>query len=112
MTLSIELETARRERALVRPLAALRSDDANGGATVWLDRDGRVEARTLRLGLRTLDAVEVLQGLAAGDTVLLRASPAPGGRVRGDTSAAPSRAARRRLGRQRRGRAVQNAMGR
>lgn len=88
MTLSIELETARRERALVLPLAALRSDDANGGATVWLDRDGRVEARTLRLGLRTLDAVEVLQGLAAGDTVLLGPSPAPGGRVRGDTSAA------------------------
>ena len=65
----------------------LRSDDANGGATVWLDRDGRVEARTLRLGLRTLDAVEVLQGLAAGDTVLLGPSPAPGARVRADTTA-------------------------
>jgi HlyD family secretion protein len=32
MTLSIELETARRERALVLPLAALRSDDAGGNA--------------------------------------------------------------------------------
>lgn len=87
MTLSIELETARRERALVLPLGALRSDDAAGGATVWTHRDGQVEARPVRLGLRTLAAVEVVQGLAAGDTVLLGPSPAPGARVRADTTA-------------------------
>ena len=90
MTLSIEVETARRDKALVLPLAALRGDAAAAGAdsaTVWLDRDGRVEARPVKLGLRTLDAAEALQGLAAGDVVLLGSPPAPGHRVRGDTSA-------------------------
>ena len=88
MTLSVEVETARRERTLVLPLDALRSDDASrNAASVWLARDGRVEARAVQLGLRTLDAVEVLQGLAAGDVVLLAGAPAPGGRVRADTAA-------------------------
>ena len=36
----------------------------------------------LRLGLRTLDAAEVLDGLAAGDRVLLTPSVRPGERVR------------------------------
>lgn len=87
MTLSIEVETGRRDKALVLPLSALRGEQPAGAATVWLDRDGQVEARSVRLGLRTVDAVEVVQGLAAGDTVLLGAPPAPGGRVRSDTSA-------------------------
>lgn len=92
MTLSIEVETGRRDRALVLPLAALRGDDASGAATVWLDVDGRVQARSVRLGLRTLDAAEVLQGLSPGDTVLLGAAPAPGERVRAAPSAAPASA--------------------
>jgi HlyD family secretion protein len=49
---------------------------------VWIARDGRVEARTLKLGLRTVQAVEVLDGLADGDTVLVGEAPAPGARVR------------------------------
>jgi HlyD family secretion protein len=36
----------------------------------------------VRLGLRTLDAVEVLEGLNAGDRVLLKGTLAPGERVR------------------------------
>ena len=92
MTLSVEVETARRQRTLVLPLDALRSEDSSSAtATVWLARDGRVQARPLQLGLRTLDAVEVLQGLAAGDVVLLAATAAPGQRVRADTSAAAAR---------------------
>jgi len=84
MTLSVEVETARREGTLVLPLAALRSEDAAGTATVWVERDGRVEARTLRLGVRTLAAAEVLDGLTAGDKVLIGAAPAPGRRVRAE----------------------------
>jgi HlyD family secretion protein len=88
MTVSIELETARRPKAIALPLGALRNANGTDRATVLLDRDGTVEARPVRLGLRTLDAVEILDGLAAGDTVLLGAAPAPGQRVRSDTSTA------------------------
>jgi HlyD family secretion protein len=87
MTLSVEVETARRERALAVPVAALRGDVAADSATVLVARDGRVEERSVRLGLRTLDAAEVREGLAEGDTVLLGPAPKPGSRVRADTSA-------------------------
>lgn len=102
MTLSITVETARRTRALVLPLAALRGDTGASGlgggsespgsgggasATVWLAQDGRVVARSVRLGLRTLDAAEVLEGLAAGDVVLLGTPPEPGSRVRVEPAA-------------------------
>jgi HlyD family secretion protein len=87
MTLSIEVETARRDAALVLPAAALRGDAAASTAVVLIERDGRAEARTVRLGLRTLDAAQVLEGLAAGDTVLLDSAIKPGSRVRADTRA-------------------------
>ena len=125
MTLSVEVETARRARALVLPQAALRSQGAAGALTlgaqsapdgqtgptvagspapdgqgtilpapapapapaaqaqVLVAEQGRAQPRTVTLGLRTLDAVEVLSGLTEGDTVL-RADAAlqPGARVR------------------------------
>ena len=89
MTLSIEVETARRERALVLPVNALRGNESSNSAMVWIARDGRVEERKVRLGLRTLSAVEVLEGLAEGDLVLLGAigtTPQPGRRVHADTT--------------------------
>ncbi len=93
MTLSVEVETARRDAALVLPAGALRSEDGAGGATVWVESGGRVQARALRLGLRTLDAAEVLAGLVAGDTVLSGAAPQPGQRVPADRSAQAASAA-------------------
>ena len=81
MTLSLEVETARRAQTLVVPVDALRGGDS-AAVAVWLARDGRVEARTVRLGLRTLEFAEVLEGLAAGDAVLVGPAPAPGQRVR------------------------------
>jgi HlyD family secretion protein len=92
MTLSVEVETGRRERALVLPGAALVGAVADGQARVHVLLDGRVQARQVRLGLQTLDGAEVLDGLAAGDTVLLGASPAPGRRVRAETRANTSAA--------------------
>lgn len=77
MTLSLEVTTARREHTRVIPLAALR-----GGNTVWVAHDGRVQARRLQLGLRTVAQVEVLDGLADGDAVLIGEAPPPGERVR------------------------------
>ena len=71
MTLSVEVETARRERTLVLPQAALRGPagrwrpSQRAGAAGWA-RPGTQRAA----GLRTLDAVEVLGGLKESDTVL------------------------------------------
>jgi HlyD family secretion protein len=87
MTVSVAVETARRTQALVVPVSALRGDETSGPA-VWLASDGRVQARPVRLGLRTLEAVEVLDGLRAGEVVLLGPAPPPGARARPDTSAA------------------------
>ena len=112
MTLSIEVVTARRDAALVVPVAALRagSNGTNGTVTVMVERDGRVQSRELRLGLRTLDGAEVLDGLAAGDVVLLGAAPAPGQRVRADLNSAPAPGAAGR--RDDAGAALTNSMGR
>lgn len=81
MTLSVEVETGRRERTLVLPLVALRKQTADDRATVLVAHDGRAEERSVRLGLRTLDAAEVLEGLRAGDAVLLGRTLKAGARV-------------------------------
>ena len=86
MTLSVEVETARRERTLVLPQAALRGPAGGDQASVVVLQEGRAQARNVRLGLRTLDAVEVLDGLKEGDTVLRgHASLHDGQRVRART---------------------------
>lgn len=82
MTLSVEVETARRERTLVLPQATLRGPVEGDQATVLVLQGGRAQARPVRLGLRTLDAVEVLDGLAEGDTVLRGGAVQAGDRVR------------------------------
>jgi HlyD family secretion protein len=109
MTLSIEVETARRERALVVPVNALRGNESASSAMVWIAQGGRVEERKVRLGLRTLSAVEVLEGLAEGDLVLLGTSPQPGRRVHADTSKLAAAALRKGDDA---GSAMTNAMGR
>ncbi len=82
MTLSVEVETGRRERALVLPLGALRSQTSSTSATVLIVQQGRAQVRPVRLGLRTLDAAEVLEGLAEGDIVMLGGDAKPNEPVR------------------------------
>ena len=82
MTLSVEVETGRRARALVLPLRALRTQTSGESATVLVADAGRAQARTVRLGLRSLSAVEVLEGLAEGDEVLLGGTVKAGDRIR------------------------------
>ncbi|MDP2262179.1 MAG: efflux RND transporter periplasmic adaptor subunit [Hydrogenophaga sp.] len=110
MTLSVEVETARRDRALVVPVDALRGDESTG-TSVWIVRDGRVAALPVRLGLRTLDAAEIIEGLGEADRVLIGAAPLPGQRARVGTDAAPPNRAGKGT-REDAGAAMTNAMGR
>ncbi len=80
MTLSVEVETARREQTLALPLSVLRKAGGDS-ASVWVAVDGVVQERQLRLGLRTLAAVEVLEGLRVGDVVLTGTTFKSGQRV-------------------------------
>jgi HlyD family secretion protein len=87
MTLSVELVTGQRDLALVVPAQAVSAQADGATASVRLAQEGRVVERSVRLGLRTLDAVEVVDGLAAGDVVLLGPAPAVGQRVKADIQA-------------------------
>ncbi len=87
MTLSVEVETAKRDRALVLPVNALRTNDAAKNDTpnstiVYVAQDGRVAVRPVKLGLRTLNAVEVLEGLQAGEVVIVGTSPKADSKVK------------------------------
>lgn len=137
MTLSVEVETGRRDKALVLPQSALRplagaaaapatAAPADSPGNAGVDRrevlvveGGRAQLRSVLLGLRTLGAVEVLEGLADGESVLLRGgvegSARPGQRVRARSVAwAPSAAngAGDRAQAEDAGSAMSNAMGR
>ena len=81
MTLSVEVVTGSRERALVIPAQALRPG-AQGGETVLVTQGGRAQARAVRTGLRTLDAAEIADGLADNEAVLVTPDVQAGQRVR------------------------------
>lgn len=114
MTLSVEVETARRAKVLVLPLAGLQRAGPGDTAWVWVQSAGRAQERQVRLGLRTLEAVEVVEGLVEGDTVVLGSGVKLGDRVRTRRVSSQSAAA----GSQRSvvggsgGAALTNAMGR
>jgi HlyD family secretion protein len=92
MTLSVQVETARKSQALVLPLAVLRGPVRETAATAWVLHEGRVQERGLRLGLRNLESVEVLEGLSTGETVVVGEGVRPGERARARivTIAAPA----------------------
>ena len=70
--LSVAVETGRAAQALVLPLQALQGARVGSlQAQVLLLVDGKATAQPVQVGLRTLEAAEVTQGLKAGDTVLL-----------------------------------------
>lgn len=90
MTISVNVETGRRKRAVVVPNDALGAVD-DDRAEVWLVVDGRAARRQVTLGLRGLALTEITAGLEAGDLILTDAQ-APveeGDRVRLVPSALP-----------------------
>lgn len=90
MTVSVNVETGRRGRALVIPNDTL-SGVAGGRAMVWVVRGGKVARTQVTLGLRGLTASEVTAGVKSGDIVLADASTdlVDGQRVRVDTQDSP-----------------------
>ena len=70
MTVSVNIETGRREQALVLPNDALRARDGTR-AQVLRVNDGAVERVSVRLGMLGTALSEVSEGLAAGDLVLI-----------------------------------------
>lgn len=89
MTLSVSVETGREEQALVLPLQALQgAREGSAQAQVLVLEGGQATSRPVHVGLRTLQAAQITQGLQAGDTVLL--PPAKEGqRVRAVLQKAP-----------------------
>lgn len=112
MTLSVEVETARRDAALALPQSALLAAAQGEQAEALVVKEGRAQATALRLGLRTLGAVEVLTGLAEGDLVLQNASVPAGSRVRAKVAAWKPAASNPAEHAEDAGAAMSNAMGR
>jgi HlyD family secretion protein len=82
MTVSVEIELDRRPGALAVPMAALQGL-VGDRAQVWRLSQGRLEPVAVRLGMKAGAWAEVLEGLAAGDPVVVQAqSPREGQRVR------------------------------
>lgn len=72
MTVSVNIETGRRDRAIVVPNDVLTVLDGNR-AKLWLVDDGLLTRRAVDLGLRGLTHSEVISGLQVGDWILVDA---------------------------------------
>ena len=83
MTVSVNVETGRRDRTLAIPNDALGKVQGDQ-ATVLLVRDSKIQRQKVQLGLRGLAMSEVISGLKAGDQVMSDATSAlkDGTRVR------------------------------
>lgn len=69
MTVSVDIEVARHENALVVANAAVR-DAASAAPKVLLILDGHAVERPVTLGLRGIASMEILDGLVVGDLVI------------------------------------------
>jgi len=92
MTVSVDIEVARRAQALIVPLSAVRDAD---GAPWVLRLEGRhATRRSVQLGLRSGGLAEVLGGVTEGDAVLVgSATLKAGARVRATSAAASAASA-------------------
>ena len=93
MTVSVNVETGRRESAVVVPNDAL-SDMDGDRARLWLVADGRATRREVVLGLRGLAMTEITEGLQPGDWILAdaKADIEEGSRARVRQAALPDEA--------------------
>lgn len=80
MTVSVNIDAARVDKALVVPNDALH-DVQGDRAVVFTLVDGRVQRKIVRLGLRSMTQSQVMSGLVAG-SVVLATDAEPGSRAR------------------------------
>jgi HlyD family secretion protein len=69
MTVSVNIETARRDQALVISNDAL-FDIKGNNAHVWVVRNNQLDRQNVEFGLKSATQVEILKGLKQGDQVL------------------------------------------
>lgn len=82
MTVSVELLAGEKKAALVLPSVAVRDPDREAPWVLAM-RDGRAVRVPVRLGLRGVGAVEIVDGLKEGDEAIPQTEKAlPGDRVR------------------------------
>lgn len=73
----VKLSAERRETALRIPIAALRTGP--DGTAVWIvDSSSRIRRRSVLTGLRNSELIEILDGLAEGDSVVIRGGESVG----------------------------------
>ncbi|MCV2370734.1 efflux RND transporter periplasmic adaptor subunit [Roseateles oligotrophus] len=83
MTVSVDIEVARKPQALLLPLSTLHEAPGMAPWALRIDESGRATRRELRLGLRSGGHAELLDGLAEGDRLLLASEAVePGAHVR------------------------------
>ena len=88
MTVSVDIAVAERANILVLPVAAVH-DAAGARPFVLRITDGRARRQAVRIGLRGVRQVEILEGLNEGDRIVpVAAAIADGGKVRDAGSAA------------------------
>lgn len=97
MTVQVDIETGRSKGVLSMPMVALGERDKDGRFRVTVvDAAGQQSARQVRVGLQDGTRVQVLEGLKAGETVLLAppsAAEAASAAAAGGASAPASSAA-------------------
>jgi len=71
MTAHVTIITYQNPDALLVPLSAVEQLNGQASLSVLDGAEGTIQKRPVRLGLTTLDSVEVLDGLAPGDRVVL-----------------------------------------
>jgi len=82
MTVSVDIEVARRSGTVVLPLRDIH-DALTGSPWAMIARDGRAHKQPVRLGLRANTQVEILEGAAEGDlAVPVTAGVLTGQRIR------------------------------
>lgn len=69
MTAKISVSIYDQKHALTVPASAVFEDDDEDTRYVFLDRDGKAKRQTVKLGRKSDDRVEIIEGLAAGDMV-------------------------------------------